>query len=99
MVGATVLVHLSAHDRATPPPYRLINRTRTPVYCNQAGVPTRTRTRTRTRTQARSPDPDPSQAGVAAVTTRVPPHGSAACVLDAPSLPPLLQVRVGLGLG
>ena len=67
LVGATVLVHLSPNDKATPP-YRLINRVRAAVHCNQVGVTT--------------------------VTTRVPPSGSAAYVLDAPSLPPLLQLSL-----
>ena len=35
-----------------------------------------------------------NQVGVTTVTTRVPPSGSAAYVLDAPSLPPLLQLSL-----
>ena len=38
LVGAPGFVPFSPSDKASPP-YRLINRTHTPVYCNQTGVP------------------------------------------------------------
>ena len=80
MVGATVLVHLSPHDRTTPPPYRLINRTSTPVYCNQVRDGHSNPNSNPIPSPNPNPNPSPNQAGVAAVTTRVPPHGSAAYV-------------------
>lgn len=67
LLRATVLVRFSAEDKSLPP-YRLINKLQTPVYCSQRGVP--------------------------GMSTYAPSQGAAPYVLEAPSLPPVVQLTM-----